>query len=74
MDERLRELLREEVGVIARDATSPPRVSRDPGNDYLVALARSNAAVLVCGDQDLIELKDAAVESPRSFSSKLGAR
>lgn len=67
------ELLRE-AGMMARDATSPPRVSRDPGDDYLVALARSNAAVLVSGDQDLLELKDAPVESPRSFMSKLTPR
>ena len=61
------ELLRE-GGMMARDATSPPR------DDYLVALARSNAAVLVSGAQDLLELKEAPVESPRSFMSKLTAR
>ncbi len=59
---------------MAHDAASPPRLSLDPGDDYLLALARSNAAVLVSGDQDVLEIKDAPVESPRSFMSKLTAR
>jgi uncharacterized protein len=67
------ELLRG-AGVMARDVASPSRISRDPGDDYLLALARSNAAVLVSGDQDLLEVKDAPIESPRSFLSKLTAR
>jgi len=67
------ELLRG-AAVLAHDAASPPRISRDPGDDYLIALARSNAAVLVSGDQDLLEVRDAPVESPRSFVSKLTAR
>ena len=62
------------AGVMAHDAASPPRISRDPGDDYLLALARLNAAVLVSGDQDLLEVKDAPVESPRSFMSRLTAR
>ena len=67
------ELLRG-AGFMARDAASPPRISRDPGDDYLLALARSNAAVLVSGDQDLLEVKDAPIESARSFMSGLTAR
>jgi putative PIN family toxin of toxin-antitoxin system len=67
------ELLRG-AGMMAPDVASPPRISRDPGDDYLLALARSNAAVLVSGDQDLLEVKDAPVESPRSFMSKLTAQ
>jgi uncharacterized protein len=66
------ELLRG-AGMVAHDAASPPRISRDPGDDYLLALARSNAAVLVSGDQDLLEVNDAPVESPRSFMSRLTA-
>jgi putative PIN family toxin of toxin-antitoxin system len=61
------------AGFMAHDAASPPRISRDPGDDYLLALARSNAAVLVSGHRDLLEVKDAPVESPRSFMSKLTA-
>jgi len=62
------------AGTIAPDTASPPRISRDPGDDYLLALARSTAAVLVSGDQDLLEVRDAPVESPRSFMSKLTPR
>ncbi len=62
------------AGTMAHDAASPPRLSHDPGDDYLLGLARSNAAVLVSGDQDLLEVKDAPIESPRSFMSKLTAR
>ncbi len=58
---------------MARDAASLPRISRDPGDDYLLALGRSNAAVLVSGHRDLLEVKDAPVESARSFMSKLTA-
>jgi len=32
--------------------------SNDPGDDYLIALAAANKAVLVSGDQHLLELKD----------------
>jgi uncharacterized protein len=67
------ELLRG-TGTMAHGAAAPPRTSRDPGDDYLVALARSNAAVLVSGDQDLLEVKNAPIESPRSFLLKLTAR
>ncbi len=67
------ELLRE-TATVAHDPASPPRLSRDPGDDYLLALARSNSAILVSGDQDLLEVKNAPVASPRSFISKLTAR
>ncbi len=67
------ELLRG-TAMMAHDAASPPGVSRDPGDDYLLALARSSSAILVSGDQDLLDVKDAPVASPRSFMSKLAAR
>ena len=67
------ELLRE-TATVAQDPVSPPRLSRDPGDDYLLALARSNSAILVSGDQDLLDVKNAPVASPRSFMSKLTAR
>ncbi len=67
------ELLRES-GMMAHDPARPPRLSRDPGDDYLLALARANAAILVSGDQDLLEIKDAPVAPPRSFLSKLTSR
>ena len=44
---------------MARDPDDPPSVrSRDPGDDYLIALAESERAVLVSGDEHLLELAD----------------
>lgn len=60
-----------QAGMLAEDVASPPRLSRDPGDDYLLALARANAAVLVSGDRDLLEVKDAAVSTPMAFASRL---
>lgn len=51
-------------------------VVRDPGDDYLVALARSAAAhALVSGDGDLLalDLEDVLVLSPRAFLERLGS-
>ena len=67
------ELLRR-TATLADDPPSAARLSRDPGDDYLLAVARSTAAVLVTGDQDLLAVKDAPVASPRAFLSKLTAR
>jgi putative PIN family toxin of toxin-antitoxin system len=54
------------VEVIRRSATTaddpahPAAVtSRDPGDDYLLALAVSQQAVLVSGDNDLLEIEGA---------------
>ena len=64
------------VHALGRDATlvadpaEPPSVSRDRGDDYLVALARAAGAhVLVSGDADLLELDLPAlrIASPRAF-------
>ena len=64
------------VNMLRRAATvavDPParRRSRDPGDDYLVALAAANAAYLVTGDNDLLELSDAPVRSPPAFLAML---
>jgi putative PIN family toxin of toxin-antitoxin system len=56
--------------VVAADPAEPPRVSRDRGDDYLVALARgARAHVLVSGDADLLDLDlpDLRIEQPRAF-------
>ncbi len=66
------ELLRP-TAILAADPASAARLSRDPGDDYLLAVARSTAGVLVTGDQDLLAVKDAPVASPRAFLSKLTA-
>jgi len=60
---------------MAEDTEDPPVSSRDPGDDYLIALASSAKAVLVSGDEDLLTLADRApVESPRQFLERLGNR
>jgi putative PIN family toxin of toxin-antitoxin system len=49
-------------------------VSRDPKDDYLIALAqRSEAACLVSGDEDLTVLTDVAppVRTPAAFLAEL---
>lgn len=47
-------------GTSLPDPADPPPVSRDPNDDYLVALARSGAAeALVSGDHDLTDMSDA---------------
>lgn len=46
-------------GTALADLEGPPRASRDPNDDYLVALARTAAAqALVSGDRDLTEMPD----------------
>ena len=58
------------LGRPAEDPTNRPRVSSDPDDDYLVALARSATAdALVCGDSDLLELHlpDLRVLTPRQL-------
>ena len=48
-----------EHGTVGEDPQSPPPVrSRDPDDDYLLALAISRSAYLVTGDQDLLVLGD----------------
>jgi predicted nucleic acid-binding protein len=48
--------------------------SRDPGDDYLLALAASTGALLVTGDDDLLELGgEPPIHTPRSFAALLHA-
>lgn len=50
------ELLRREF-VVARDPKEPARLrSDDPNDDYLIALAKSQNAILVSGDRHLLDL------------------
>ena len=47
------------LGTAFPDSPEPERVSRDPSDDYLIALARSTASrAVVSGDRDLTELPD----------------
>ena len=58
---------------MADDPPAPARRSRDPGDDYLLALAESAVAILVTGDQDLLDVKGLPVRSPRAFQEALPA-
>jgi uncharacterized protein len=61
---------------IESDPNQPPPVrSADSGDDYLIALAASQRAVLVSGDRHLIDLVDQIpVFSPREFLELLAKR
>ncbi len=42
--------------MLCADPTDPPRVLRDPNDDYLLALAASSGAeAIVTGDKDLLD-------------------
>jgi putative PIN family toxin of toxin-antitoxin system len=60
-------------GRLAEDPAGPPPVgSRDPNDDYLLALAIDRRAYLVTGDQDLLVLSnDLPILSPAQFVAKL---
>jgi predicted nucleic acid-binding protein len=46
------------------------RSSRDPGDDYLLALAADQQAALVSGDNDLLALAaELPIHSPATFAS-----
>jgi len=58
------------AAIVADDPITPERVSRDPSDDYLVALARAvEANVLVSGDEDLTSMAttDPPIVTPRRF-------
>ncbi len=64
-------LLRE-TAFVAEDPPNPPRRSPDPGDDYLLALAEAQNAVLVTGDQHLLDLADCfPIRTPRAFLDAL---
>ncbi|HTV54894.1 MAG TPA: putative toxin-antitoxin system toxin component, PIN family [Terriglobia bacterium] len=56
------------------DTESVPKLTPDPGDDYLLALARSQSAdFLISGDPHLCEMKAAEppILTPRAFLSRL---
>lgn len=57
-EEDARALIRliERGSVVRDDPEDPPTISRDRGDDYLIALAKDNEAILVSGDADLLDL------------------
>jgi putative PIN family toxin of toxin-antitoxin system len=60
-------------GTLAEDPASPSPVgSRDPDDDYLLALAINRRAYLVTGDQDLLVLSDdLPILAPAQFLTQL---
>jgi len=57
-----------EAALVAADPANPERRSVDAGDDYLLALAEAERAVLVSGDRHLLELTDRfPVQAPRDF-------
>lgn len=71
--ERFVEALARDAAAVA-DPGDVPALSRDRGDDYLIALARAAAAhVLVTGDADLLalDLADLEIASPRTFLERL---
>ena len=64
----------ERFATVCPDVESPNRCSPDPGDDYLLALAHSQAAdFLVSGDPDLCQLDSAQppVVTPRMLLNRL---
>jgi putative PIN family toxin of toxin-antitoxin system len=68
------------IGLLKATATTQPdppkatRQSRDPGDDYLIALAESTASILVSGDQDLLVLSASRpIFAPDDFEARLDA-
>lgn len=57
------------LALVWRDPEDTPRVSKDPDDDYLVALAASASAILVSGDAHLTDLDEPErrVMRPREF-------
>jgi putative PIN family toxin of toxin-antitoxin system len=71
--ESLVDALARDASVVADPGEAAP-ISRAPGDDYLIALARSaRAHVLVSGDDDLLslDLSDLGIVSPRAFIERL---
>lgn len=60
---------------LALDPAEPPKLrSRDPNDDYLIALAAAQGALLVTGDADLLALREGApIRSPREALETLAA-
>jgi uncharacterized protein len=64
-------LLRE-AAILVEDPVDRPTRSADPGDDYLLALAQTARAVLVSGDEHLLELAgELPITAPRAFLESL---
>lgn len=57
---------------LASDPRAPARRSSDPGDDYLLALAEQERALLVSGDRHLLALAgELPIRTPRAFLDAL---
>jgi uncharacterized protein len=64
-------LLRATASMLA-EAERPDHITRDPGDDYLLALAKASASVLVSGDRDLLVLApELPIQEPGAFLDHL---
>ncbi len=60
--------------IVAPDTDAGSHRSGDPGDDYLLALAENEHAILVSGDHHLLKLADnLPIETARSFLDRLAA-
>jgi putative PIN family toxin of toxin-antitoxin system len=60
--------------VLTADPAKPEHRSADSGDDYLIALAEQERAVLVSGGQHLLALgEELPIETARAFLDKLAA-
>jgi putative PIN family toxin of toxin-antitoxin system len=61
--------------ILVPDPRTPMRRSADRADDYLLALAESNRAILVTGDRHLLALADDfPIQTARAFLNKLEAK
>jgi putative PIN family toxin of toxin-antitoxin system len=63
------------VAIVLRDPTDPVAVTRDPNDDYLIALAvAAQADALISGDRDRTDLQSPPIPvlTPRTFLVRLG--
>ena len=64
-----------QLGEWHADIIDPPALTRDPKDDYLVALARDAAVdAITSGDDDLHAARDLGIEvlTPRDLLTRLG--
>jgi putative PIN family toxin of toxin-antitoxin system len=72
---RLIDWLQRETILVDDPAEPPTSRSKDPGDDYLLALAEAERAVLVSGDRHFLALtEELPVLTAREFLVTIGAR
>ena len=68
------DFVRERAELVPDPTGEPPVSSRDPSDDYLIALAARERATLISGDRDLLALAPGSpVFAPREFLALLGS-